>query len=173
MAENILDQVLGVVFLKFKGIKLGKTTDATKLLTEEDLKDILYQQNGTKPFTKIRTGVSYMLQCVLGNPGLQVLGLVNPNLKPSPSFISMDFSRELFKDLADEAGELIVTLMEDNVESTDPRDIITFPKAAARQTTEIGWGVDLQRTIGVEFWIFVNESNQSFGYSGYASSLGL
>lgn len=170
---NIHDTSLGVVFIDFKGIDLGKTTDATKLLQEEDLKDIIYQQNGTKPFTKIRTGVSYMLQCVLGNPGIQQLSTVNPNMKPSGSFISMNFSRELFSDLQDEAGLLVVTEMINNVRSTDPRRIMRFPSAAARLTTEIGWGADLQRTVGVEFWIFVDETTQSFGYSGYASSLGL
>ena len=55
----------------------------------------------------------------------------------------------------------------------DLKDIIIFPSAAPRMTTEIGWGADLQRTVGVEWWIFVNEVNESFGYSGYASSLGL
>lgn len=170
---NIFDTPLGVVFIDYKGVDLGKTTDATKLMNEEDLKDILYQQNGTKPFTKIRTGVSWMIQCVLGNPGLQRLGLINPNMKPSPSFISMDFSRQLFVDLQDEAGRLVVTEMINNIRSTDPKRIMVFPKAAARMTTEIGWGVDLQRTVGVEFWCFVNEATQSFGYSGYASSLGL
>lgn len=179
MANDIMDTPLGVVFLDFKPagaaakIDLGKTTDATKILTEEDLKDIIYQQTGTKPFTKIRTGVSYMVQSVLGNPGLEILGAVNPNLKPSGSFISLNFSRELFKDLQDEAGELTVTRMINGTRSTNPKDIIIFPSAAPRMTTEIGWGADLQRTVGVEWWIFVNESNESFGYSGYASSLGL
>lgn len=173
MANDIHDTPLGVVFLDFKGVDLGKTTDATKLMTEEDLKDIIYQQNGTKPFTKIRTGVAYMLQCVLGNPGIKQLATVNPNMKASPSFISLNFSRELFVDLQDEAGLLVVTQMINGIRSTDPKRIMRFPSAAARLTTEIGWGADIQRTVGVEFWIFVDESNESFGYSGYASSLGL
>ena len=65
---------LGVVRIGFRGYDLGKTTEESSLEPDQDIKDILFQQEGTKPSDHVRTGMEFMFKCVLGeiNTGLLI-----------------------------------------------------------------------------------------------------
>ena len=52
---------LGVIQMGFKGYDLGKTGADTTLTPDQDIKDIMYQQDGTKAADHVRTGQEMLL----------------------------------------------------------------------------------------------------------------
>lgn len=174
IGDDFIQGVLGVVILNFNGVDLGKTIDEVMLEFIEDIKDINFAQDGTQPYDKIPTGQAYQVTCKMGqitwarlNQVLRGLTVVGHNAK---------LGRDIYRSGRDNfAKVLTLTRVDsDGNASADPLYRLTFYKAMPTVNGAIGsFGPDTQREVEVVFYCFYDEDKEAFGYSGYASSLGL
>jgi hypothetical protein len=74
--SKLLEGPLGNVRIGFNGWDMGLTTEDTALVKEEDRKDILYSQTGTKAADHISTGQNLLLNCVFGEIKTQLLAQI-------------------------------------------------------------------------------------------------
>jgi hypothetical protein len=171
--ENIWVDPLGVVKLKYKGLDLGKTTADTELTIDMDIKDIIYQQDGTKYADKVRTGQAIMINATFGEIKTSLLAKLQPGFTASGDGNSMILSRSLYNSMKDnECGILLVTRVDQyGNEETSVRHRIKFFKAAAEITGPVQWGADTQRNVPVTFHCFWDNAKRAFGFSGNESSL--
>ena len=83
-------------------------------------------------------------------------------------------TRSLYFSYRENAKPLLVRRVDsEGVSSTDPVYRLKFYSAYPEVTGNIQWGADTQRNLAVSFHIFWDETEKAFGYSGYATSLGL
>ena len=158
-ASDLFEGPLGVVKIGFKGFDLGKTTSDAILSVEQDVKDIIYQQDGTKPADHVRTGIDLMLAVTFGeiSTGLLALlqaGITTQNATPTEDSGTMD--RNIYQSMRDnEAGVLRVTAVDENgAAQTDLEHLLNFYEAIAIVDGElINWGNDTQRNLPVTFRI--------------------
>jgi hypothetical protein len=174
IGNNALEGVLGVVDVYFDGVYMGKTTADTEIVPEEDNKDILFSQTGTKPDDKIPTGISYMVNATFG----EITGARIEKLQrgfDASAFNSGKFGRDIYVSRRENAKELkLIRVDSEGVASTDPAMQIVFYKASPEITgTLLGYGPDLQRNIPCSFYLFYDNDEKAFGYYGNASSMGL
>jgi len=174
IGNNFWEGPLGVVNLNFDSMDLGKTTDETELEYIEDLKEIFYAQDGTQPAELIPTGQGYRLTCKLAELTPARLA------KLMRGFTVVGNSVKLAVDLyrsgkTNFAKALTVTRADsDGTASTDPLFKLNIYKAFPKVSKPATFGPENQRTADVEFIIFRDATHSNaFGYSGYASSLGL
>ena len=171
---TIIAGCLKVVKLDYDSIDLGKTTADTELTPEEDNKDIMYQQDGTKPQDKIPTGISYTLTCTLGEISTTKVEKLLRGTEKSGSGNSMKYGRNIYISRRENAKKLIVTAVDSaGALSTDALQILNFYKASPEVTGPIQWGADTQRNLPISFYIFYDETEEAFGYHGHATSFGL
>jgi hypothetical protein len=174
IGNNIMEGPLGVVVIDYDGLYLGKTTADTELVPEEDNKDINYQQDGTKPADKVPTGINWMVNATFGEIKNTLLDKLQRGLTVSGSGKSVKIGREIYISRKENAKVLIITRVDsEGDKSVDPYHRMTFYKASPEVTAGIPWGADTQRGVQVSFYIFYDDTNEAFGYYGYASSLGL
>ena len=176
--SKLFEGPLGVVQLGFKGYDLGKTTAACNLTSDHDVKDILFQQDGTKASDHVRTGQDLLISAVFGEikTGLLVLlmsGMSSEN--KSALSDSGTFGRNVYQSMRDnEAGVLRVVAVDENGQpSANLQDKIQFYEAIPLVSGElINWGADVQRNLPVEFRIKYHvfgtgESSTKYGAYGY------
>jgi hypothetical protein len=177
---------LGNVLVNFDGDDLGKTTEDTALTKIEDVKDILYSQDGTQPADHVSTGMLLQLTATFGEVRTTLLEKVlysystqatNPDVQDSGTF-----GRYLYTSLRDnKAKKLIVTATDENgAKRTNDDDILNFYEAVPIINENlINWGADTQRNLPVEFKIYYNSFGASqvsggptgaFGYYGSATT---
>ena len=175
IGNNFWEGELGVVRLTFDGTALGKTTEETAIEFIEDLKDIMFAQDGTQPADKIPTGQAYQITCNLGEVTLARLEKLLRGITVSGNSASL--GADLYRSGKDNFAKVLTLTRVDSegVASTDPLYKLTFylamPIIAAGLST---FGPDTQKITPVTFYCFRDESNSNkFGYSGYATSLGL
>lgn len=176
IGNNFIEGPLGVVNLTFDNVDLGKTQDDTALEFIEDMKDIVYAQNGTQPYDQIPTGQAYRVTCKIGQPtwarlnklmrGLTVLG---NNAK---------LGRDIYRSgRSNFAKVLVLTRVDsDGVSSLEARFKLTFFLAIPSVSGAVGaYGPDTQRSVDVAFYCLYDETpgHESFGYEGNATSLGI
>lgn len=166
---SIITKELGVVDIIYKKSDLGKTSGGTIWAIEVDEKEIMKDQLGTKPADLLRTGIAHRVTTSLAEGTVERLSLIDRNFKTTGAALSIDLSAELFTSSLDDAGTLILRDINDN--SIDGK--IKFYLAGAKLTGEITFGPDQQKIYGVEFYMFRNETYDSFGYYGDPTSLGL
>ena len=149
---------LGVVRIGFKGYDLGKTTADSNLTPDQDIKDVMYQQDGSKPADHVRTGMEYLLNVTFGEIKTGLLALLMAGLSGGEDSADDDmvFDRSIFQSMLDnEAGVLKIAACDENgiaLETT--QNIIAFYHAIPIITGElINWGVDTQRNLPVQFRI--------------------
>ena len=148
---------LGIVQIGFKGYDLGKTVAEATLDVDQDVKDIMYQQDGTKAADHVRTGIDYILKCTFGEIKTGLLKLLIPGItseEPSGSDDGAVIGRSIFQSMLDnEAGVLKVAATDENgAPETDLEHILNFYHAIPIVTgTIINWGADTQRNLAVEF----------------------
>ncbi len=150
---------LGVVRIGFEGYDLKKTVGDANLTPDQDVKDIMYQQDGTKAADHVRTGIDWVLNCVLGeiSTGLitQIMaGVSTQNATPTEDSGLID--RSIYQSmLTAEAGALRVIAVDENgVDLTDLEHILNFYQAIPIISGElINWGADTQRNLPIEFRI--------------------
>ena len=170
---NVWEGVLGVVDIYFNNVYLGKTTADTELAIDEDLKDVIFQQDGTKYYDKVRTGIAWMLNCTFGQIDTDLAVTLLQGWVKSTTGNSVKIGRSLYQSMRNnEALPLEIRRVDsEGNPSTDPRHRIKFWLAAPQVTGNFQWGADTQRNLAVTFFIFFNENEEAFGYSGYATSV--
>lgn len=174
IGNNIWDSALKVVRIAWNGIDLGKTTADTELIKVEDVKDIIYQQDGTQYYDKVPTGISYQLQATFGEITTSLLSQMHDSITKSGAGNSLKTGKYLFHSWIEQAQLLEVTCIdEDGDASTNPLFKMKAPKAYPEITSNIVWGADTQRSLQITFHIFFDSTEKIFFYSGYASSLGI
>lgn len=171
---------LGVVQIGFNGYDLGKTTADTNLTPDQDIKDILYQQEGTKAADHVRTGQDYLLAATFGEikTGLLVelmAGISSQNTDPNDD--DGVVNRSIFQSMREQEGDglRVIAVDADGVPSENDQDILQFYEAIPLIEGElVNWGADTQRNLPVNFRIKwhrfdTGESttyNGAFGYWG-------
>lgn len=150
---------LGVVKIGFKGYDLGKTTAETTLKLDQDVKDIIYQQDGTKASDKVRTGAVLVVSGTLGEVKTKTLELLMAGITAGHASAADDFGvlgRSVYQSMRDnEAGAAkIAACSEDGIASELPEDLICFYEAFVNLTGNlINWGADVQRGLPFEMTI--------------------
>lgn len=173
MGLDFIEGPLGVVKLKFDNVDLGKTLDEANLEFIEDIKDIMYAQDGTQPMDKVPTGQAYKVTAKIAEltwarlkklmRGVTAVGhnaLLGVDLYRSGK---ASFSKKLEITRVDSEGN----------ESALPEYKLTFYLAFPTVTNFSTFGPDTQRAADVEFYMFRDPlHHNAFGFSGIASSLG-
>ena len=169
---------LGVVKIGFEGYDLGKTTADSNIVPDQDVKDIIYQQDGTKAADHVRTGIDYLLNATFGeiNTGLLkqlMAGVASSNTDANDDTGRID--RILYQSMRDnEAGAIKVAAVDENgVASASLPDIFHFYEAIPIVNGDlVNWGADTQRNFPVQFRIkwhlfSTGESTAHLGGFGY------
>ena len=169
---------LGVVKIGFDGYDLGKTTADSILKPDQDIKDIIYQQDGTKAGDHVRTGIDYILTVTFGEikTGLlvELMGGISSNNTDKNSD-SGTVGRNIYTSMRDnEAGPLKVVSVDANgVPSEDIEDTLIFYEAIPIIDGDLlDWGADTQRNLPVSFHVkfhvfATGESSTKVGAFGY------
>lgn len=176
--SKLFEGPLGVVQIGFNGYDLGKTIADSNLSPDQDIKDIIYQQDGTKPADHVRTGIEYILSCTFGKIKTGLLtalmgGVSSENTDSNDD--SGTIGRNIYQSMRDnEAGVLkIVSVDENGVASEEVEDRILCYEAIPIVDGElINWGADTQRNFPVQFRIKFHvfgsgESSTKVGAFGY------
>lgn len=169
---------LGVSVIGFKGYDCGKTTADTTLVPDQDVKDINYQQEGTKASDHVRTGIDYLLNATFGEIKTGLLVLLMEGVESINTDVNDDFGRidrSLYQSMRDtEGGGLKVAAVDENgVASILLPDILAFYEAIPIVNADlINWGADTQRNFPVQFRIkwhlfSTGESTAHTGGFGY------
>jgi len=154
---------LGVVKVGFKGYDLGKTTADATLVPDQDVKDIMYQQDGSKPADHVRTGMEYILNVTFGEIKTGLIALLMAGMssqEPSQPDDGGMVDRSIFNSMLDnEAGALkIASVDAHGIAETELEHILNFYHAIPIVSGElVNWGVDTQRNLVVEFRIKYHE----------------
>lgn len=175
MGANFWEGVLGVVNVEFNGVDLGKTTADTEIQVDQDIKDIVFQQDGTKFADKVRTGIAYMVNCTFGEISTSLIEKVMTGCVVSDDGQSLKMGRSIYQSMKDnESYPLVLKRVDsDGDSSANPLYRLKFYKVAAQITGNFQFGADTQRNLAVTFNVFWDETNDAFGYSGYASCFNL
>ena len=176
--SKLFEGPLGVVQIGFKGYDLGKTTADSNLTPDQDIKDILYQQDGTKAADHVRTGIDYMLAVTFGEIktgllALMMAGVSSQNTNPLDDSGTID--RSIYQSMRDvEAGVLRIAAVDENGEAFSYLEhLMNFYEAIPIVNGElVNWGADTQRNFPVEFRIKwhkfgTGESTTKSGAFGY------
>ncbi len=176
IGTNIWEGVLGVVDVFFDDVYMGRTTADTELVIDQDIKDILFGQSGTKYADKVRTGIALQILATFGDITTARLEKWQKGFEKSGgSGDSVKLGRSLYQSwLQSEAKTLLLKRVDsEGNASTDPRHQLKMYKAAPEITGNFQWGPDTQRNVAMTFHCFFDTTNNAFGYSGFASSLGI
>jgi len=151
---------LGVIQVGFKGFDLGLTVDAATLKPDIDMKDIMYQQKGTKAADHVLTGADWILAGSFGEISTELLTIVAPYLIASSGSIGNDsghLKADLYESLLDTvAGVVKVASVKDQVPSLLVEDTMYFYLGIPLINADlINWGADVQRNLPFEFRIKV------------------
>lgn len=175
MGDNIWEGPLGVVQLEFDNLDMGYTMEDTVIERDEDIKDILYQQEGTKPADYAKTGLLYVVRTKIATITTDKMAKIMPDISLSGDGNSVALKRELYRSLKTyEAKVLKIKRVDSEGDVTVDNDyIIVFYKAIPIVTGQFDWGADTQRGLEIEWRCVWDEDEGAFGYSGVASSVGL
>ena len=169
---------LGVVKVGFKGYDLGKTTAETTMKVDQDIKDIIYQQDGTKPADKVRTGAVILITGTFGEVKTKTLALLQAGITAGHESADEDFGvlgRSVYQSMRDnEVGGLkLAACSADGIASEEPEDQFCFYEAVFNLTGNlVNWGADVQRGLPFEIYVFFHpfaegESTAHRGAFGY------
>lgn len=176
--SKLFEGPLGVVQVGFKGYDLGKTTADSNLVPEQDIKDILYQQDGTKAADYVRTGIDLMLNVTFGEISTGLLALLMAGISTQNASALDDtgtIDRVIYQSMRDnEAGVLKVAACDVNgYPLANAQDIMYFYEAIPIVDGDlVNWGADTQRNFPVSFrlkWheFAAGESSTKDGAFGY------
>lgn len=169
---------LGVVKVGYNGYDMGKTTSEAMLDVVQNIKDIVYQQDGSMPSDKVRTGIIYQLKVTFGEISTGLLAQIMNGFEQASTDPNADaavITRSMYESQRDnEAAPLRIAKVDANgVESDLDKDVLNFYIAIANvDGTLINWGADTQRGVSVVFDIYwyvfgVGESTAYDGAFGY------
>lgn len=174
IGANFFEGCLGVVQLTYDGVDLGLTIDEANIEFMEDIKDIFYAQFGTQPYDKIPTGQAYQMTCKLGEQTLARMAKLIRGFTYSGN--SAKLGVDLYRSGRTNFSKIlqIKRVDSDGNQSSNELYRLYFYKAMPIISGVIAnFGPDAQREFDVTFYVFKDETKNCFGFSGYASSLGL
>jgi hypothetical protein len=173
IGNNVLEGVLKVVDIWFDGEYMGRTTEDTEVVPEEDNKEILFSQAGTKADDIIPTGISFTVNATFGEITGERIGKLQRGFSGNVS--SGKFGRDIYVSRRNNAKVLkLVSVDSEGVDSPEANQTLVFYKASPMISgTLLGYGPDLQRKVPVSFYIFYDATEKAFCYYGEASSQGL
>jgi len=157
-SSKLLSGPLGVCKVGFNGYDLGKTGADTTLSPDQDIKDIMYQQDGTKAADHVRTGMDVLLSVTFSeiNTGLiKQLMAGFESSEPAGSDGAV-FDRNLYQSMRDNEAKVlkVASVNANGVASELDEDIFCFYEAIPIISGElINWGADTQRNLPVDFRI--------------------
>lgn len=156
--SDLFADPLKVVQVGYKGYNLGLTTDTTTLKPELDIKDIVFQQKGTKPDDHVITGADWMLSATFGEIKTELLVILCPYLVGSGGSVGADsghIKAEMYKSMKDNySGALKIAPVQDQVPQEDVDNTMYFYIAIPLINGDlVNWGADVQRNLPVDFRI--------------------
>jgi hypothetical protein len=174
IGNNFWEGPLGVVNIVYNSIDRGKTTADTELTPTFDIKDIIYQQNGTQYYDKVPTGASWILIATYGVITTTLIADHLDEATKSAGGNSLSVGQSLYFSWRENAKQLeVIRVNSDGNSSVNPLYKMIAPKAYPEVTSGFQWGADTQRNLQISYHIFYDETEQVFFYNGYASSLGI
>jgi len=176
--SKLVAEPLGVVQLAFGGYDLGKTVEEATLSPDSDIKDIMYQQDGTKAADHVITGEDWVLKTVFGEISTKLLALLKYGIETLNDSTSDDhglFGRQQYKSMRDNFADVlkVAAVSGDGIPSELEEDTMFFYEAIPIiDGTLINWGADSQRNLTVNFKIkwhkfATGESGTHEGAYGY------
>lgn len=183
-SSKLVSEPLGVVKIGFAGYDLGKTTSECMLTPDQDIKDILYQQDGTKAADHVRTGIEYTVKATFGEIKTSLVRLLMSGISSDNASADDDYGivgRSVYQSMRDtEAGVLrVIAVDADGLASEEDEDIFNFYEVIPIISGDlIQWGADTQRNLPVDFKIKYHKFDElityatkgGFGYWGDPSS---
>ncbi len=157
--SKLFEGPLGVVQVGFKGFNLGKSTAETILTPDQDIKDINYQQDGSKAADHVRTGIDYLLAVTFGEISTGLIDLLMSGVSTqtvNPASDSGMIDRVMYESMRDvEAGGLKVAACDVNgVPLATLVSIVNFYEAIPIVNGDlVNWGADTQRNFSMQFRI--------------------
>lgn len=175
IGSNFIEGELGVVLAEFDDVSLGKTTEDTELEFVEDVKDIIFQQDGTQPADKIPTGQAFMVTMTIGEITTARLEKIMRGFTSSGNGNSAKLGRDLYRSGKDNFAKKLVLKRVDSDGNAWGNHYywLTFYAAMPMITGNFQWGADTQRNLQIQFYCFYDDTNGAFGYMGHATSVGL
>lgn len=166
---------LGVCRVTFDGVDYGKTMDEIDIEFIEDLKDIMFAQDGTQPQDKIPTGQAYQVTVRFAELDAALVAKMYRGCTLSAGGKSVQHGRDIYRSgLANFAKVLLLKRVDsDGAASADNFFRAYFYKAMPIINGPEQFGPDTQRILEVQFYCFFDDTAKTFFYTGYASSLGL
>ncbi len=157
--SKLFEGPLGVVQVGFAGYDLGKTTADTVITPDQDIKDINYQQDGSKAADHVRTGIDYLLAVTFGEISTGLLdllmsGISTQNVNPAADSGTID--RVMYESMRDvEAGGLKIAACDVNgTPLATLQNIMNFYEAIPIVNGDlVNWGADTQRNFAMQFRI--------------------
>lgn len=161
--SQLLVGPLQVVRIGFKGYDLGKTTADTTMSNDQNIKDIMFQQDGTKPFDHVRTGQNLTLSATFGQISTKLLATIfggATTANTSTSNDSATIGRNLYASMRDTEGGAMKIAPVDSCGDAllTAKDILHIYEAVAVVDAElINWGADTQRNLPVTWHIYFHK----------------
>ena len=158
LGSGLIAGPLGVIQIGHKGYDLGRTVDVAELMPDIDMKDIMYQQNGTKANDHVVTGANWKISGSFGEIKTDLLKIIAPYLFDSEGAVSNDsgtFKADLYTSLLDTiAGVTKIASVVDQSPSLQVEDTAYFYRSFFMiQGGLINWGADAQRNLPFEIMI--------------------
>jgi len=149
---------IGVVQIGYKGYDLGKTVDDAELSPDLDIKDIIYQQTGTKALDHTVTGANWMISGSFGEIKTELLKIICPYLFDSNGSEGADsgtFKADLYTSLLDTVADTVkIASVENQNPSEAVEDTMYFYKGIFLiNAALINWGADSQRNLPFELML--------------------
>lgn len=177
----LLSGPLGNVYVGFDGYKLGKTTEDTALNKDEDVKDILFSQDGTKPADHVSTGMLMMVTATFGEIKTSLLKKIlytfnSQAAEDGSGDDSGTFGRRIYSSLRNTVAKTLriwATDSDGNILEDDENMINFYEAVPVIDENIINWGADTQRNLPVSFMIYFHEfgvdrvSGGPYGAFGY------
>lgn len=180
----LMDGPLKNCLIGWAGYMLGKTTEDTQLMYDDDVKEITYSQDGTKPADHVITGSVMKLTATFAEIKTSMLSLMKFGVTRQSGggeAANLAFGRYTYTSLRQNKANVLRVYATDSsgTASTDDIDVANFYKAVpVIQENLINWGADTQTNFPVEFHIYYEKFDGvsysqvsggpagSFGYFG-------
>ena len=174
IGNNYLEGSIGVGRIEFNGIDLGKTVGDIEFEKVEDIKDIMYAQDGTQYFDKVPTGISYSAKITLGEVTVDLLDRIDDHSDKTPGGTGLILGKSIYRSLRDNAVPTIIKRVDSRGNSsTNPIYWLTLPLTFITTSGIPVLGPDAQRTVEANLIVFYDTDNNLFGYTGLDSCAGV
>lgn len=174
IGNNFLEGVIGVGRIEYNGTDLGKTIGDIEFEKIEDIKDINFAQDGTQPADKVATGIFFQAKIVLGEITNDLVALIDAHASKSQNGLSMKYGKNIYQSFKENAKVTRIKRVDsEGNSSTNPLYWMTCPKTFITVSGPPVLGPDSQRSQEAMLYIFYDEVNEIFCYTGLASCLGI